>query len=216
MATIQIKKSNTALAVPLSLLEGELAINQKDKKLFYRNDLGQIQTADLILFSTIQNALNLKQDKETVITLPSVFATTATTRANVGSMNFAVTAGKKYKIELIGSYQTVSTTTGGGVGFVLTTGTGNITGEIRIAVSQGTTTTDLAQTLYAINSSGLTNGSFINSSGVSVTNAPHKVVANFILDCITTGVLQLQFGSRFSGSSAQLNAGTTMVVTALN
>ena len=42
MATIKIKKSNTAGAVP-TLIDGEIAINQNDQILFYRNQLGVLQ-----------------------------------------------------------------------------------------------------------------------------------------------------------------------------
>ncbi|WP_394759316.1 hypothetical protein, partial [Flavobacterium sp.] len=199
-----------------SLLDGEIAINQKDKKIFYRDDLGVVQSADLILFSTIQNALNLKQDKITVIKLNTAFSSTSITRANVPTMSFNVTAGKRYKIELIGSYQSVATTTGGSIGFVLTSGVGTIIGYVTASISQSAVATDLTATIRSINATSTTAGSFITSTGVSVINSPHYLCANLIFDCTTSGVFQLQYGSEVAGSSSSINAGATLIVTPLN
>ncbi len=44
---IKIKYSNTANAIP-ALVSGEIAINQKDEKLFYRTDLGVIKSKTLL------------------------------------------------------------------------------------------------------------------------------------------------------------------------
>lgn len=216
MSIVKIKSSNTASAAPSSLLDGEIAINQKDKKIFYRDNLGAVQSFDLILFSTIQTALNLKLDKPSVITLASLFSSTSVTRSNVTGMSFAVTAGKKYKIEIIGTYQTAVTTTGGSLGYVLTSGTGTIMGEIKMAITQGTSATDLGQTIFAINATNTTSGSFMTSTGVSAVNAPHKIISSLIFDCTTTGFFQLQWGSEVAASSAQINAGLVMIITPLN
>ncbi len=45
--TIKIKKSSVTGVIPTGLVLGELAINIKDKKLFYLNDLGILQIFDL-------------------------------------------------------------------------------------------------------------------------------------------------------------------------
>ncbi len=44
---IKIKRSNTSGHVPSSLVDGEIAINQKDKLLFYRDDAGVIRYINL-------------------------------------------------------------------------------------------------------------------------------------------------------------------------
>lgn len=44
---VKIKRSNTPGVVPTSLVDGEIAINQADKKLFYRDDAGVVQTFNL-------------------------------------------------------------------------------------------------------------------------------------------------------------------------
>lgn len=153
---------------------------------------------------------------KTVLTLASLFASTSVTRANVTGMSFAVTAGKKYLIKLIGDYQTAATATGGSIGFVLTSGTGTIKGSAEMEVSQSTVATGLKSTIRAINATNTTAGSFITSTGVSVINSPHGFSATLIFDCLTTGVFQLQWATEVAASSAQMNAGSVMIVETLN
>jgi hypothetical protein len=58
MATIQIKRSTTATNVPVSLAQGELAINTQDEKLFYANAATAVQTIDLTAIgSALQNVV---------------------------------------------------------------------------------------------------------------------------------------------------------------
>lgn len=152
----------------------------------------------------------------TVLTLATAFSSTVVARANVTGMSFAITAGKKYMIDLVGTYQTASTTTGGSIGFVLPSGTGNIAGFITMAISQAPVATDLTATIRAINNNNATAGSFMTSTGVSLINSPHYFKAEMILDCLTTGVFQLQWASEVAGSAAQMNAGAVMVVEVLN
>jgi len=47
MPTIKIKNSQTATNVPSSLVQGELAINEQDELLFYRDGAGTVQSFDL-------------------------------------------------------------------------------------------------------------------------------------------------------------------------
>jgi hypothetical protein len=153
-----------------------------------------------------------------VITLASDFSSTSTTRVNVTGMSFEVVAGKKYKISLIGDCQTGVNTTGVSIGFVLTSGTGNIKGFITIAIVSSATpaSTDLTTTIRAINNVNTTAGSYITSSAVNPINTPHYFTASLIFDCITTGVFQLQFASEVAASSAQINAGAVIIVDVLN
>lgn len=57
---IKIKKSSEGGVIPTGLTFGELAINIKDRKLFFLNDLGVLQSFDL--FST-----PVKQDNAMLI-----------------------------------------------------------------------------------------------------------------------------------------------------
>jgi len=206
--TVKIKNSAITGATPSGLVAGELAINIKDEKLFFVNELGVLQSFDLIApVGTVTRQ---------VLTLASNFSSTSTTRANVTGMNIAVTAGKKYKITLIGDYQTAATTTGGSIGFILTSGSGNIKGFVTMAISQSVVATDLTTTIRAINATNTTAGSFTTSSGVSVINSPHYFYSNLIFDCVTSGVFSLQWGTEVASSSAQINSGSVMIVETLN
>ena len=205
---VKIKNSSTSAASPTGLVAGEIAINVKDKKLFFLNELGVLQSFDLFppVGTTSRN----------VLTLANLFSSTSVTRVNVTGMSFAVAAGKKYKITLIGDYQTAALTTGGSLGFILTSGTGNIKGFVTMSISQSVVATDLTTTIRAINSINTTAGSFTISTGVSVINSPHYFCAELIFDCLTTGVFQLQWATEVAASSAQINAGSVMIVETLN
>lgn len=204
---IKIKRSNTPGAVPSSLLDGEICINQADKILFYRNSAGVVQSFNLA---------GASPSSRTVLTVGSAFASTVVNRVSVTGMSFAVTAGKKYEIKLIGSYQSVALTTGGSIGFVLTSGTGNILGFVTMSISQTSAASDLSTTIRAISSSNTLAGSFMTSTGVTVINSPHYFNGELIFDCLTTGVLELQFATEVAASSAQINAGAVMIVDVLN
>lgn len=208
MGIVKIKNSSSIGVSPTGLVAGELAINIRDKKLFFLNNLGVLQTFDLVP--------SLGSVQRNVITLASLFQSTVVARANVPGMSFAVTAGKKYQISLIGDHQTAVLTTGGSIGFVLTSGTGTIKGFVKMAISQTTNATDLRTTIYAINATNTTAGSFIVSTGVFPINSPNYFNAELIFDCLTTGVFQLQYASEIAASAAQMNAGTVMIVDTLN
>lgn len=205
---VKIKNSASPGSIPLGLVEGEVAININDKKLFFLNDLGVLQSFDLVApVGTITRQ---------VLILNSLFSSTSVTRANVTEMSFAVTAGKKYRIQLIGDYQSAATTTGGSIGFVLISGTGTIKGFVTMSISKSTVATDLTTTINAINAINTTAGSFIVSSGVSVINSPHYFNSELVFSCITSGVFQLQFATEIAGSASQMNAGSVMIVETLN
>jgi hypothetical protein len=200
---VKIKNSTTVNATPTGLVRGEIAINIKDKKLFFLNDADVLQSFNL--FAPL------------VLTLASDFSSTSTIRADVTGMSFPVVAGKKYKISLIGDYQTGVTTTGGSIGFVLPSGTGTIKGFATMAVLTTTqTASDLTATIRAISNVNTIAGSFITSSAVSPINSPHYFRANLIFDCITTGVFQLQYASEFASSASKMNAGSCLIVETLN
>lgn len=205
---VKIKNSSTIGAEPTGLERGEIAINIKDKKLFYLNESDVLQTFDLVE--------PVGSFQRNVITLATNFSSTSTTRANVTGMSFSVTAGKKYLIKLIGHHQTATSTTGGSIGFVLTSGTGNIKGFITMAVSQSIIATDLTTTIRAINANNTTAGSFTTSTGVSAINSPHYFYGELLFDCLTSGVFQLQYGTEVASSTAQMNAGSCMIIETLN
>lgn len=150
--------------------------------------------------------------------LGSNSASSVVTRANVSGLSFSTLAGKRYKIEIIGDYQTAPlATTGGSLGFVMSSGTATIKGLASMEVSIATPNAlGLSKSITAINTTNTTAGSFITSTGVNLASQPHNLYANLVLTCLTTGVFQVQWGSEVAGSVATLNKGTTMIVTQLN
>ncbi len=162
------------------------------------------------------NESGFYQLPKTLITLAAIFPSTVVTRANVTGMSFNVIAGKKYEIDLLGTYQSAALTTGGSIGFVLTSGTGTIFGVARMANSVASNALDSTATIYAISSSNTLAGSFLISNAQSIINTPHYVQANLVFTCATNGVFQLQFATEIAASAAQLNAGLVMIVQLLN
>lgn len=148
----------------------------------------------------------------TPLELTTDSSSTGTTRSTVVAFNFAVAAGKKYLIQLLGEYQTAATSTGGSIGFLLTTAVGTIKGIVEIQGPSGPE----KKIINAINMSASTANSFITSSGTSAANTPHYVVASLYFNCTTAGTFKIQWGSGVSGSNAVLKTGSTLVVTLLN
>lgn len=140
------------------------------------------------------------------------FVTTSNIRQNVPNLSFAFKAGKRYSVELIGTYQTVALTTGGSVGFILSDGSAIINGFIRLAMNAVGASTALEAPIYSINSSNATVGSFLTTTAVSPINTPIHCYSKFVLFPLTDGVLNVQFGSEINTSEARLNSGTMLFV----
>ena len=141
----------------------------------------------------------------------------STSRVNVTGLSFSAVAGKKYKIEIIGDYQTEQATTGGSLGFIMSSGTATIKGLASMEVSITVTNTlGLKASITEISATNTTPGSFITSTGVSAINTPHNLNANLVLTCVTSGIFQVQWSSEVANSPAKLNEGTVMIVTQLN
>lgn len=158
---------------------------------------------------------------QSIFNLNASFPSSNVARANVAGLSFNAVAGKRYKIEIIGDYQTVALTTGGSLGFVMTSGTATIKGLASMQINVASPNAlGLTTSITAINATNTTAGSFITSTGVSALNIPHNLYANLVLTCVTSGVFQVQWGSEVAGSAATLNgganAGTVMIVTQLN
>ncbi len=147
----------------------------------------------------------------TIVRLTSATPSTSTTPADLSGMSFAMTNGKTYKVELIGSYQTAATTTGARICLKMSSGTATIQGTWRGAVSSLTVATELGKTINVINSSYVAADQFI-TTGVNAINTAHYIGANFLITATSTGTFQLGWGSEIASSSATLNAGFTMII----
>ena len=75
------------------------------------------------------------------------------------------------------------------------------------------TATDMRQSIYAVNNSDATAGSFLTTTGVGTINQPHYIGGSFIFNCTGSGTFQAQWGSEVAASAAQLNAGSVMFLT---
>lgn len=144
----------------------------------------------------------------TRITLASDFPSTSVTRVAVTLWTFPVTAGQVYEILINAAFQTAATTTGGSMGFVLTSGTGTIIGKMEVDVAQTAVATGLKQTIRAINATNTTAGSFMTSSGVGAINSPHNWQSKVHFACTTTGVFVVQWATEVAASEARLLAGS--------
>ena len=141
-------------------------------------------------------------------------SSTVITRANITDWSFSVTAGKSYRIEVIATYQSAALTTGGSLGFVLPTGAGTVFGFVEGDIANTTVATTLRTPIRAINSNNTTAGSFITTTGVGVISSPHSIHSVLVFNCTTSGTFQVQWASEVAGSASQLNAGSTLYVTA--
>ena len=144
--------------------------------------------------------------------LSSNISSTSTTRTNVTGFVFNCEAGKTYRIEIIASYQTGVTTTGGSMGFVLPTGSGTIKGFMEAEIVQTTGATGLKTSIRAINATNTTAGSFMTSTGVGVINSDHSWYALVTFKCTANGTFQVQWGSEVASSNATLMADSVMIV----
>ena len=162
-----------------------------------------------VTMTALTNTLN-------VVTLGSAFSSTVVTEATVTGMSFAVTAGKNYMIEVIGTYQTAATTTGGELGFFLTaSGVGTIVGNAEGGIVSTAAATSLSQQISAIGAADLANSNLI-TTGVTAINSPHYIKAKVVFVCTTSGTFNVGWASEVAASAAQLNAGSTLIYQQLN
>lgn len=158
-------------------------------------------------------ALDLKVNLPSIIKLASSVSAAVDTRATVAALSFPVTANKKYKIELIGSYQNSSITAGGSLGFNLSSGSGFIRGSAELQTSANGLQKELISVIATSNSDA---NSFITSSQVSAPDTAGFINASLYFECIGAGNFQVQWGSAVTGTNATLNSGTVIIVTLLN
>lgn len=143
----------------------------------------------------------------------TVTSTTITDGTNAWS--HAVVAGKTYRFQVIGNYQSVALTTGARLSILPSGGAvGVINGSARGAIAQGTVATGLEASLFAVATSTTVwpVGSTILTTGVAPINSPHNIGLDFVYVCTTSGTLSIQFASEVAASAAQMNIGSTLIV----
>ena len=103
------------------------------------------------------------------------------------------------------------------MGFILSDGAvGTIIGHMKAGASNLLVATELSQPITAINTVASTAGSFMTSTGVIAANVPHHWWGLVTFTCSTSGTFNLQWGSEVNASAAQLNTGSSMLVSLLN
>src|SRR5574343_392651 len=152
----------------------------------------------------------------TYVNLASPFSSTSTTEAAVTGWSFAVTAGKAYRVEVIGLYQTAATTTGGELGFFLTNSdAGTIAGNAEGAIVSSAAASSLSQQISAIGAADLA-GSNLITTGVTAINSPHYIKATVVFICTVSGTFNVGWASEVNASASQLNAGSALIYQVLN
>lgn len=152
----------------------------------------------------------------TFLNLASNFSSTIVTEAAVTGWTFAVTSGKQYRIEIIASYQTAATTTGGELGFFLTaSGAGTIRGFAEADIVSTAAATGLKQPITAIGAADAA-GSNLISTGVTAINSPHSFYAVVKFICTVSGTFNVGWATEVNASAAQLNSGSSLIYQILN
>jgi hypothetical protein len=144
------------------------------------------------------------------IELAVAFSSVVVSRVLVTGWAITMTTGKNYLIEIIADYQTAATTTGGSLGFVMTTGSATVKGSVEGDISQALAGNGLKVPIYAISSSNTLAGSFFTSTGVTVINSPHGITSRIYVRCTVGGVFNVQWATEVAASAAQLNTGSVM------
>jgi len=147
--------------------------------------------------------------------LVSNFSNSTVTQTPVTGWTVPVVAGKTYRIVINASYQTAATTTGGTLGFYMTSGSGTITGEAKGHITQAAAATPLSKTIWVCTTLGAA-GSFLTTTAVAPINAPHYFGADVFFTCTVSGNLQIGWASEVAGSASQLNANSSLIYQALN
>ncbi|WP_028522770.1 hypothetical protein [Runella limosa] len=150
--------------------------------------------------------------KSIAIKLQNDQSTTLQTRTDIDGFVFNAIANKRYKIEILGEFQSAVATTGLIVAF-LTNGTGKIIGTVSIPINRSMIASGLTGTIYDISASGGIVGANLVSTGVSPVNAPHCWQATLIYESTTTGTFKVQFASEIGGTAVTMLNKTTLFVT---
>lgn len=197
--TIKPRRSSTPGKIPTTadLADGEIAVDTMDRKIYIRDG-----SAVLDLGSTVRGTLSSGYANSTT--------TLGTVTDGVNPWTVLVDAGKSYRFEVIGTYQTDAATTGATMAVIPDgTAAGTIVGVARGAVTQINTASGLEASISRI---GLGVRDRITTSGVSAAGVGHYIGMDFVFNCTTSGALSIQFASEVGGSTATLEAGSTLLV----
>ena len=131
--------------------------------------------------------------------------------SEVTDLNFNLQSGKNYRIKLLGTVQSVATTTGINIAFTFD---GNIiaNGFVECSLTHIANATTLRSTIFNIDASTATIGSNLLTTGTGAVSTPVMLNAEMVVRCIDSGTFKTWFASEINASQAQLNIGTTFIV----
>lgn len=176
---------------------------------------GAVDWADITgkpaVITNIQTELDMKQRSPVVLTVSANVTTTSNALSDVSYWQFSVVAGRKYKVHIVASHQTLATTTGLKLAVYLSTGSGSIVGYMEGGLSALAVATEIKIPITAIGTSNLA-GSFLLTTGESAINTKHYIGGNLVFTCTTSGTFKFQIASEINASGAQLNAGSVIII----
>ena len=145
------------------------------------------------------------------ISLLENYASSSNILTEVNDLNFNLQSGKNYRIKLLGTVQSVATTTGIKIAFTFD---GNIiaNGFVESSLTYIASATTLRSTVFNIDASTATIGSNLITTGTGVVNTPVMLNAEMVVRCIDSGTFKTWFASEINASQAQLNIGTTFII----
>jgi hypothetical protein len=190
---IKILFSNITSRVPPTLEDGQMAINQKDKLLFYRNDLGVTQTFNLGTASpvTTMDWIYLKLTADAI--------STATASANT-LLSFLPDPNSHYEIEGKFFLESIATTTGVRPG--ISWPTVGLNRNVAWMISP------ISATTFASRFWGNTASANAASTAVPVANEGiyGEVKAMLVTAGSVTGEFAITLASEIAGSQVKINA----------
>ncbi|HEX8586181.1 MAG TPA: hypothetical protein VF680_17445 [Allosphingosinicella sp.] len=143
---------------------------------------------------------------KTAIVLASNFSSISSVPAAVTGWTFYAVAGKKYRIQVLGAYQSAATTTGGVIKLLATNGAaGTFAGQAWGAITTAAAATELGIAITAI-------GSTLTTTGVSAINSPHYIGMDVGFACTTSGDISVGWATEVAASASQLNAGSMLII----
>ena len=144
----------------------------------------------------------------TVKKLQNDFINSTVTLSEVTDLTFQVVAGKQYRFKLLGTAQTVATTTGFKLYFWCN-GSINFLGYLDTITTHTNSNAGGRFTPTVIDTTPIAG---VITTGVGAVNTPVSIDSEAIINCITSGTFKIMFASEIANSQAQLNKHTTIIL----
>lgn len=156
---------------------------------------------------TISEFLASLNSMKTLNTLQSNFVVSTTAVAQVPSFVLPIEAGKRYKLKCFLKASTVAVTTGVRMQFGLLSGGATAFGFIQGHLTHLASNTSLRMQVLALDTI-ITNNTQLATTGTGGVGIPVLIEGQVIVNCNTTGVIGVYFGSEIASSAATLINGS--------